>query len=100
MSRTQALCAPSGRIQRMIGCGTMRLFRNISIFLVSCFLLATSPGQSADPVFRITPLRPVAELQREALAAKPPQESGDFRQPDLVEVITLDPAIKLELRYA
>src|SRR5258708_25216390 len=82
----------------------MRLFRNLAALLVSCFLLATapaqSPAQSSDPVFRITPLRPVAELQREALAAKPPQEIGDFRQPDLVELIALDPAIKLEVRYA
>lgn len=32
--------------------------------------------------------------------AKPPQESGTFRQPELVELIKLDPAIKLDIRYA
>jgi D-alanyl-D-alanine dipeptidase len=29
-----------------------------------------------------------------------PRESGNFRQPDLVELIKLDPAIKLDIRYA
>lgn len=49
---------------------------------------------------RITPLRPVAELRTEALAASPPAESGDFKQADLVELVKLDPSIKLEIRYA
>src|SRR6185503_8229847 len=50
-------------------------------------------------VFRITPLRPVEELRREALAAQPPAESGK-RAADLVELVTLDPTIKLDVRYA
>ena len=49
---------------------------------------------------RVTPLRPVPELIKEALAADPPKETGDFRTPDLVELIKLDPTIKLEIRYA
>lgn len=49
---------------------------------------------------RITPLRPIDELRREALAAKPPAESGSFKQPDLVDVTKLDSTIKLEVRYA
>lgn len=31
---------------------------------------------------------------------QPPTEAGAFRQPDLVEVVTLDPTIKLDIRYA
>jgi serine beta-lactamase-like protein LACTB len=50
--------------------------------------------------FKIKPLRPVAELRREALAAKPPEEKGYFRSPELVDVTTLDDAIKLDIRYA
>ena len=50
--------------------------------------------------FHITPLRPVAELRAEALRAKPPVEPGTFRKPDLVELVTLDPTIKLDVRYA
>jgi len=49
---------------------------------------------------RITPVRPVEELRREALAAKPPTESGNFKTPALVEVTKLDSTIKLEVRYA
>ena len=30
----------------------------------------------------------------------PPKEPGPFRAPDLVELITLDPSIKLDIRYA
>jgi len=49
---------------------------------------------------RITPVRPVDELRREALAMVPPAESGTFRVPDLVELTKLDTTIKLEIRYA
>ncbi|PYI87915.1 MAG: D-alanyl-D-alanine dipeptidase, partial [Verrucomicrobia bacterium] len=30
----------------------------------------------------------------------PPKESGQFREPDLVEIIKLDPTIRLDIRYA
>lgn len=48
----------------------------------------------------ITPIRPMDELRREAMAARPPVESGSFLPSDLVELTTLDPTIKLEVRYA
>lgn len=57
------------------------------------------PEEGASQL-RITPLRPMADLLREATAAAPPKESGDFRTPDLVELTALDPTIKLEIRYA
>lgn len=49
---------------------------------------------------QVTPVRPVAELRTEALAATPPHEAGNFRPADLVELVKLDPTIKLEIRYA
>ena len=49
---------------------------------------------------RVPPVRPVPELIKEALAAQPPAETGDFRSPDLVELIKLDPTIRLDVRYA
>jgi D-alanyl-D-alanine dipeptidase len=49
---------------------------------------------------RITPVRPVPELMKEALTAQPPTETGAFLPADLVELIKLDPTIKLEIRYA
>jgi zinc D-Ala-D-Ala dipeptidase len=57
-------------------------------------------AQERPQVFRITPVRPVAELRAEALAARPPQEQGDFLRSDLVDLTTLDPKIKLDIRYA
>jgi D-alanyl-D-alanine dipeptidase len=50
--------------------------------------------------FRIRPARPVAELQADALAASPPKEARPFRDPDLVEITSVDPSIKLDIRYA
>ena len=48
----------------------------------------------------ITPVRPMSELRREALAATPPKEKGPFLPSDLVELTSLDSTIKLEIRYA
>ena len=48
----------------------------------------------------IEPLKPVPGLLKEALAAMPPKETGDFRKPDLVEVARLDSTVKLDIRYA
>jgi CubicO group peptidase (beta-lactamase class C family)/D-alanyl-D-alanine dipeptidase len=49
--------------------------------------------------FRITPQRPLDQLRKEALAAKPPTEAGDFLKPDLVDLATLD-GLKFDIRYA
>jgi len=57
-------------------------------------------GPESGNQLMITPVRPMAELRREALAAKPPAEAGPFLPSDLVELTTLDPTIKLEIRYA
>jgi D-alanyl-D-alanine dipeptidase len=45
-------------------------------------------------------VRPVPELRAEALKASPPREQGTFRKADLVELVKLDPTIKLDIRYA
>jgi zinc D-Ala-D-Ala dipeptidase len=67
---------------------------------VCCLLLWLRIGYTQEVSFRITPLRPVPELRAEALKASPPLEQGSFRKPDLVELTTLDPTIKLDVRYA
>ena len=48
----------------------------------------------------VHPSEPIAELRRQALAAKPPGESAALRPPDLVDLTTLDPGIKLDIGYA
>jgi serine beta-lactamase-like protein LACTB len=50
--------------------------------------------------FKIEPRRPIDEIRRDALAATPPRERGEFGKPDLVELVKLDDTIKLDVRYA
>jgi len=69
----------------------MRKYILLLLILISC---------TTSEVFRITPVRPVPELREEALLATPPPEAGPFRQSDLVEIITLDSTIRLDIRYA
>ncbi len=70
--------------------------RRVVLFL----LLAAAAFAQQPATFRIHPVRPVAELREEALRSKPPVEAGHFRKPDLVELVKLDPTIKLDIRYA
>jgi D-alanyl-D-alanine dipeptidase len=42
----------------------------------------------------------VEALRKIALASAPPEEKGPFRKPALVELVTLDSAIHLDIRYA
>jgi D-alanyl-D-alanine dipeptidase len=69
----------------------------LALALLGC---AAERPPEAPPIFHIAPVRPVAELLPLALAATPPAETGEFRAPDLVELNTLDPTIKLDIRYA
>lgn len=57
-------------------------------------------GRASSKVFRISPTRPVEVLRRDAMVASPPEEPGDFRKPDLVELRVLEPGIKYDIRYA
>jgi CubicO group peptidase (beta-lactamase class C family)/D-alanyl-D-alanine dipeptidase len=57
-------------------------------------------GEISGGIFRIAPVKSLEVLRSEALNDHPPAETGDFRRPDLVELTTLDPGIKLDIRYA
>ncbi|MBT8397511.1 MAG: M15 family metallopeptidase [Gemmatimonadetes bacterium] len=57
-------------------------------------------GGGEGATFKIIPLRPPEELRTEALASVPPEEDGDFLPSDLVELVDLDPTIRLDIRYA
>ena len=57
-------------------------------------------GTEAGTTFTIDPVRPVAELRAEALAASPPEESGEKRAPELVELKSLEATIAYDIRYA
>jgi D-alanyl-D-alanine dipeptidase len=62
--------------------------------------VALAVAEDRPGIFRIAPVRPVAELRAEALGATPPRESGEFRKSELVDLAKLDPKIKLDVRYA
>ncbi len=49
---------------------------------------------------QVHPVESIAELRRRALAAKPPDENKTFLAADLVDLTTVDPNIKLDIRYA
>lgn len=57
------------------------------------------PEEGASQL-RVEPVRPVKTLLKEALAASPPIETGDFLPTDLLELTKLDKTIKLDIRYA
>ena len=69
-------------------------------FAETLFARSRVCGSSMICARRHAPLRPVEELRAEALKDKPPIEDGTFRHPDLVELVKLDPTIKLDIRYA
>ena len=56
---------------------------------------AVTPGG----VYRITPVRPIAQILSEDEHATPPHETGK-KTPNLVELVRLDPSIHLDIRYA
>jgi zinc D-Ala-D-Ala dipeptidase len=72
----------------------------VRISRVCCVLLLLQISNAQQVSYRITPLRPVEELRAEALKESPPREQGTFLAPDLVELVKLDPTIKLDVRYA
>jgi D-alanyl-D-alanine dipeptidase len=55
---------------------------------------------TSSELIQIESLRPIPELRQEALAAVPPAPRGDERPSDLVAIVTLDPGIRLDIRYA
>ena len=77
-----------------------RLAAQVLIGTIGAQPLLAQAGAAPPAVFRITPVRPVAELRAEALRASPPAEPGPFRPSDLVEVVHLDSTIQLDIRYA
>ena len=72
------------------------------LLLSAVAAMASSAHAANEPAayFHIDPVRPVGDLLPEALAATPPVERGEFHAPDLVEIVSLDRTIKLDIRYA
>jgi D-alanyl-D-alanine dipeptidase len=69
------------------------------VYLMASFV-RNDAGCDPSHFYHITPVRPIDQLRAEALAAKPPLATHPFRRPDLVELVTLDSSIHLDIRYA
>jgi D-alanyl-D-alanine dipeptidase len=64
-------------------------------------LFKRRPLPKRGETYKLDPVRPVDELRKAALDAKPPVENNVlFRKPELVDLTTLDKSIKLDIRYA
>lgn len=74
--------------------------QSINLRLCGLILVLLQLGSAQEASFRITPQRPVEELRAEAFKAQPPREQGTFLKPNLLELVKLDPTIKLDIRYA
>lgn len=66
----------------------------LAILLSAC---AGSPSRYPVPALPVSKLE---QLRADALRAMPPDETGEFLDTDLVEVVTLDPSLQLDVRYA
>jgi CubicO group peptidase (beta-lactamase class C family)/D-alanyl-D-alanine dipeptidase len=49
---------------------------------------------------QVHPTESIAQLRQSALAGKPPEEKQSLRAPDLVDLTTVAPNIRLDVRYA
>jgi D-alanyl-D-alanine dipeptidase len=57
-------------------------------------------GSDPSRFYHVQPLKPIAQLRATALAEQPPEEPGPFRKPELVELVKMDSAFHLDIRYA
>lgn len=71
----------------------------VAVVTTTVLVLAACASGRSEP-FRIVPQRPIVQLREEARALSPPGEDGNFRPFDLVDLTTLDPTIRFDIRYA
>lgn len=50
--------------------------------------------------FKVSLDKDISEYLKAALEAEPPQQEGDFREPDLIDITTVIDNVKLDVRYA
>lgn len=77
----------------------LRRWRAAPAILVLAALLSACGSTPRHPV-PVLPAGKLEQLRADALRALPPEEAGEFRASDLVEPASLDPGIKLDVRYA
>jgi kynurenine formamidase/D-alanyl-D-alanine dipeptidase len=82
--------------------GRMRHARILAAVAAAVFGTIVAIGGAGAPVAPKKPAAPAnpAATPTMTAATGPPVEPGPMRTPDLVEVVTLDPTIRLDIRYA
>jgi D-alanyl-D-alanine dipeptidase len=58
------------------------------------------PNRSSAHTLKVCVVVFLLSLASFAFAQDPPKETGPFREPDLVELVKIDPTIRLDIRYA
>jgi D-alanyl-D-alanine dipeptidase len=76
--------------------GAMRLAPTGALLALLAACAATSPRYPVP----VLPVSKLEQLRTDALRATPPVEEGEFRASELVELVVLDPSLKLDVRYA
>lgn len=72
----------------------------VSVSLSGVEFVRRAVGNIDGDVFRIVPVAPVAELEKQALQASPPKEAGPFLPSKLVDITKYSDTLKLDIRYA
>src|ERR1700721_236956 len=100
--RRRLKAAARGTFNAMAVVQTMRIDFSLKppLRLLALLLVLAAEACSQQVSFHITPVVPVEQLRAQPLKAQPPAEKGTFLKPDLVELVTLDATIKLDIRYA
>ena len=57
-------------------------------------------GTRNGETFKIVPIKSMDELRDLAAQGSPPAEAGDLLPPELVELVKLEPTLRLDIRYA
>jgi len=81
-------------VQRLVS--ALRLMTASALLALLAACAATS---SRYPVPAL-PVSKLEQLRTDALRATSPVEEGEFRESELVELVALDPSLKLDVRYA
>lgn len=74
--------------------------KGITVELNGIVFRRRSVGPADGGQLKITPVRPIDQLLREARAATPPPQPPGLKAPDLVDLGMLDSTIKFDIRYA
>ncbi|MDI1364002.1 MAG: M15 family metallopeptidase [bacterium] len=98
--RSAARLVPEGAgLYRIEGGGALKVSRR-GVWLDGALLLRRDFGAKVQADIRKAVRADPATLRVRALAATPPVETADHRPADLVDLATIDPAIRFDIRYA